>query len=179
MIGRRAGRSALNLRVASRVEWPCKLVTPGAKKTAYVVSQELGGRRMKIRQLVNGTARVCGLSTTLEDAARLMVEEETGSLGVVEGSKLAGIITERDFLRAAAQSADFPAGTVAEWMTPDPDTVGPDIPVDEVAEWMLAAGYRHLPIMEGSELFGIASIKDVLWALHSISIEPPPPDQVP
>lgn len=134
---------------------------------------------MKIRKLVNGTARICGRSTSLEEASRLMVDEETGSLGVVEDNKLAGIITERDILRAAAQSADFIASTVDEWMTPDPDTVGPDIPVDEVAEWMLAAGYRHLPIMEGSELLGIASIKDVLWALHSISIEPPPPDQMP
>jgi len=134
---------------------------------------------MKIRKLANGTVRVCALSTSLEDAARMMIDEETGSLGVVEGSKLAGIITERDFLRAAAQGVDFLTGTVAEWMTPDPDTVGPDIPVDEVAQWMLAAGYRHLPIMEGSELLGIASIKDVLWALHSISIEPAPLDQMP
>lgn len=134
---------------------------------------------MKIRELVNGTTRVCGRSTTLEEAAGLMIEEETGSLGVVEGTKLAGIITERDILRAAARSADFIAGTVAEWMTPDPDTVGPNIPVDEVVQWMLAAGYRHLPVVEGSELLGIASIKDVLWALHSISIEPPPPDQIP
>ena len=134
---------------------------------------------MKIRTLVNGTTRVCGLSTNLEDAARMMVEEETGSLGVLEGVKLAGIITERDILRAAAQSADLLTGTVAEWMTPDPDTVGPDIPVDDVAQWMLAAGYRHLPIVEGKELLGIASIKDVLWALHSISIEPAPLDQLP
>ena len=133
---------------------------------------------MKIRKLVNGTAHVCALSTTLEEAALMMIEEETGSLGVVDGSKLAGIITERDFLRAAAQGADFVTSTAAVWMTPDPDTVGPDIPVDEVAEWMLAAGYRHLPVMEGNELLGVTSIKDVLWALHSISIEPPLPDQV-
>ena len=133
---------------------------------------------MKIRKLVNGTAHVCALSTTLEEAALMMIEEETGSLGVVDGSKLAGIITERDFLRAAAQGADFVTSTAAVRVTPDPDTVGPDIPVDEVAEWMLAAGYRHLPVMEGKELLGVTSIKDVLWALHSISIEPPLPDQV-
>lgn len=133
---------------------------------------------MKIRKLVNGTAHVCALSTTLEEAALMMIEEETGSLGVVDGSKLAGIITERDFLRAAAQGADFVTSTAAVWMTPDPDTVGPDIPVVEVAEWMLAAGYRHLPVMEGKELLGVTSIKDVLWALHSISIEPPLLDQV-
>jgi CBS domain-containing protein len=131
---------------------------------------------MRIRKLVNGVARVCGPDMSLEEAARMMIEEETGSLGVVDGTRLVGIVTERDVLRAAAQSADFLVGTVAEWMTPDPDTAGPEIPVDDVAQWMLAAGYRHLPVVDGTELLGIASIKDVLWALHSISTEPQLPD---
>jgi len=126
---------------------------------------------MQIRSLVGGTAQLCGMTTTLAEAARAMHDESTGSLGVVEGGKLAGIITERDILRAVAKGADLEAGVVADWMTPDPDTVGPEIPVDEVAQWMLAAGYRHLPVMEGGELLGIASIKDVLWALHSMATE--------
>ncbi len=126
---------------------------------------------MQIRSLVGGTARLCGMTTSLEEAAQAMVAESTGSLGVIEGSALAGIITERDILRAAAKGVDLSNEHVADWMTPDPDTVGPEIPVDEVAEWMLAAGYRHLPVMEDGELLGIASIKDVLWALHSASTE--------
>jgi CBS domain-containing protein len=126
---------------------------------------------MQIRSLVGGTARLCGMTTSLEEAARAMIEEATGSLGVIEGSNLAGIITERDILRAAAKSADLAEEQVSDWMTPDPDTVGPEIPVDEVAQWMLAAGYRHLPVMEQGELLGIASIKDVLWALHSMTQE--------
>lgn len=124
---------------------------------------------MQIRSLVGGTARLCGPTTSLEEAARAMIEESTGSLGVVEGSQLTGIVTERDVLRAAAKGADLAAESVVDWMTPDPDTVGPEVPVDEVAEWMLAAGYRHLPVIEDGELLGIASIKDVLWALHSAS----------
>lgn len=126
---------------------------------------------MQIRSLVGGTARLCGTTTSLEEAAQAMIAESTGSLGVIEGSALAGIITERDILRAAAKGVDLAEEQVADWMTPDPDTVGPEIPVDEVAEWMLAAGYRHLPVMEDGELLGIASIKDVLWALHSASTE--------
>ncbi len=126
---------------------------------------------MQIRSLVGGTARLCGTTTSLEEAARAMIDEGTGSLGVVSGSLLAGIITERDILRAAAKGADLAEEHVSDWMTPEPDVVGPDVPVDEVAQWMLAAGYRHLPVMEEGELLGIASIKDVLWALHSISLE--------
>jgi len=126
---------------------------------------------MQIRSLVGGTARLCGTTTSLEEAAQAMIAESTGSLGVIEGSGLAGIVTERDVLRAAAKGVDLAKEDVASWMTPDPDTVGPEIPVDEVAEWMLAAGYRHLPVMEDGELLGIASIKDVLWALHSANSE--------
>lgn len=133
---------------------------------------------MHIRSLVGETAQVCGLTATLEEAAAAMVRESTGSLGVMDDSKLAGIITERDVLRAAAEGVDLGGSTVADWMTPEPDTVGPDIPVEEVAEWMLAAGYRHLPVLEEGKLLGVASIKDVLWALHSISTAPPPPDQM-
>lgn len=122
---------------------------------------------MQIRSLVGGTAQLCGTTTSLEQAAQTMIAESTGSLGVIDGSVLAGIFTERDVLRAAAKGVDFTEETVADWMTPDPDTVGPEVPVSEVAEWMLAAGYRHLPVMDEGELVGVASIKDVLWALHS------------
>lgn len=127
---------------------------------------------MQIRSLVGGTARLCGTTTSLTEAAKAMIEESTGSLGVVDGGHLAGIITERDIMRAAARGVDLSAELVANWMTPDPDTVGPDIAVDEVAQWMLAAGYRHLPVMQEGELLGIASIKDVLWALHSEANQP-------
>ena len=126
---------------------------------------------MQIRSLVGGTARLCGTTTSLEEAAQAMIAESTGSLGVVEGSALAGIFTERDVLRAAAKGVDLAEENVKDWMTPDPDTVGPEVPVEEVAEWMLAAGYRHLPVMEDGELLGVASIKDVLWALHSAATE--------
>ena len=133
---------------------------------------------MQIRSLVGESAQVCGPETSLQQAAAAMIRESTGSLGVVDDGKLAGIITERDVLRAAAEGVEPGVATVADWMTSEPDTVGPDIPVDEVAEWMLAAGYRHLPVMEEGKLLGVTSIKDVLWALHSISTAPPPPDQL-
>ena len=62
---------------------------------------------MQIRSLVGGTARLCGTTTSLEEAAQAMIAESTGSLGVIEGSALAGIVTERDVLRAAAKGVDL------------------------------------------------------------------------
>jgi CBS domain-containing protein len=46
-----------------------------------------------------------------------------------------------------------------------PDSFSPEMDVREAAEWMLAAGYRHLPVVEERRLIGMASIKDILWAL--------------
>ena len=126
---------------------------------------------MQVRSLVGGAARLCGPTTTLTEAANEMVSAGTGSLGVVDGGRLAGILTERDVLRAVAADADPGTEVVSKWMTPDPDTVGPEVLVEDVAAWMLAAGYRHVPVMEEGELLGIASIKDVLWALHSVATE--------
>ncbi|HKZ25293.1 MAG TPA: CBS domain-containing protein [Acidimicrobiia bacterium] len=120
---------------------------------------------MEIRTLVGGAVATCTPKTSMSKAAEVMMAESVGSLAVMDGRRLAGIITERDFLRAAAVGADLHHASVDEWMTPDPDVVEPDLDVTEAAQWMLATGYRHLPVMEDDRLIGIASIKDVLWAV--------------
>jgi len=94
-----------------------------------------------------------------------MVGERVGSLAVLEGDVLAGIITERDVLRAVAEGVDLGTATVVDWMTPRPDVTEPDMDINDAAQWMLATGYRHLPVVEGNRLLGIASIKDILWAI--------------
>ncbi len=43
--------------------------------------------------------------------------------------------------------------------------------VSEAVDWMLAAGYRHLPVVEGDKLIGMASIKDILWALSGDKVD--------
>lgn len=120
---------------------------------------------MEVKELVGGAAQLCGPTTTMARAADVMVKEGVGSLGVKGPEGLAGIVTERDVLRAVAAGADLRQETVTDWMTPDPDTVDADMSVDDAAIWMVAAGYRHLPVRSGNELIGIASIKDVLWAI--------------
>ncbi len=90
---------------------------------------------------------------------------DVGSVVVGHSDNLEGILTERDLLRAAAHGADLESETVGAWMTPAPDTVDADLDVSEAAMWMAATGYRHLPITEGEKLVGVASVKDVLWAL--------------
>lgn len=120
---------------------------------------------MKLGALVGGGAEVIGGEATLEDAAEVMIEAGIGSIGVIEGRRLVGILTERDIVRAVSEGEDTELATVSQWMTEAPDTFPPDVEVEEASAWLLETGYRHLPVMAEDELLGIVSMRDLLWAL--------------
>lgn len=101
-------------------------------------------------------------STTLAEAADVMVRGRFGSVIVTTGSTLVGILTERDMLRAAAARADVATETVGSWMTPDPITAPPDQDVGEAEATMVQNGFRHLPVIEGGEIVGMVSLRDLL-----------------
>ena len=96
----------------------------------------------------------------LTDAAHRMAERRVGAILVTEGSRLEGILTERDIMRAVGQGSID--GTVADWMTRHPDTAAKTSTIGEAAAMMVHGGYRHVPIMDGDQLVGIVSIRDLL-----------------
>ena len=100
-------------------------------------------------------------STTVGEAVALMAQYRVGSTLVMNGTRLAGIFTERDTVRAISQSHDAPAHEVSSWMTPNPRTVGPDEDSETALQTMLDHGFRHLPVVEDGELIGIVSIRDL------------------
>ena len=102
--------------------------------------------------------------STVSDAARVMVRGGFGSVVIVQGRMLLGILTERDVLRAARRSSSSAAARVDRWMTEDPDTALPDLDTEEAASLMLSRGYRHLPVEVDGELLGMVSLRDVLSA---------------
>jgi CBS domain-containing protein len=120
---------------------------------------------MELRELISGEVETISGDATVFDAAVRMQDARIGSLAVVDDDEFSGIFTERDVLRAVADGGDPSGETVVEWMTMYPDSFMPDMDVDEAADWMLASGYRHLPVIDGGKLVGMASIKDILWAL--------------
>jgi len=122
---------------------------------------------MKLGSLVGGSATVIGREATVAEAAEALITDGVGSLAVVEGRSLVGIITERDVVRAVSEGADPEEEVVADWMSDAPDTFGPDVEVREAAAWLLEMGYRHMPVMQDGELLGIVSIRDILWAIIS------------
>jgi len=86
---------------------------------------------------------------SLRSAAARMWRNQTGSLIVLAGGQLAGIITERDLLRAVALGADLATTTVDEAMTTEVVTVPPDTPLQDAAREMAIRWIRHLPVVDG------------------------------
>jgi CBS domain-containing protein len=97
-------------------------------------------------------------------AAAAMVRGKTGSALVMQGKFLAGILTERDVLRAAASGADLNVAPVSAWMTKDPESASPGTTVEDAAQLMLLHGFRHLPVVEGREIRGVVSLRDLFAA---------------
>lgn len=100
-------------------------------------------------------------SATIAGAATVMGAHHVGSALVIEGSKPAGIFTERDILRALAADFDAASHPVAQWMTRDPVTVDVETDVRDARDLMLESGFRHLPVTDGGELVGVVSIRDL------------------
>ena len=99
-------------------------------------------------------------SQALQEAAHQMADRRVGAILVTEGDRLVGILTERDVLRAVGKGTI--EGSVADWMTRDPMTVGPEATNGEAAMLMIHGGFRHVPICDHDTLVGIVSIRDLM-----------------
>ncbi|HEU4895271.1 MAG TPA: CBS domain-containing protein [Acidimicrobiia bacterium] len=120
---------------------------------------------MRLGELVGDAPYVCGPDTTLFEAASAMEESDLGSLAVVEGMELIGLVTERDIRRAVARGTDLET-PVSTLMSDEPDTFDPDLDVWDAAAWISESGYRHLPVVgDDGSLLGVVSIRDLLKAL--------------
>jgi CBS domain-containing protein len=98
---------------------------------------------------------------TLRAAAEHMWRHQTGSLIILDDGQLAGIITERDLLRAVALGTDLGTATISDAMTAEVFTVPPDMPLREAAREMAIRWIRHLPVVDGGQLLGVVSMRDV------------------
>jgi citrate synthase len=98
----------------------------------------------------------------LAAAAARMQEHGVGSVVVVSGKRVVGILTERDLVRAGAGGADPSTDTVERWMTPNPDTVAPDVEVVDAWRSLAAHGYRHIPVADNSSVVGVVSLRDLV-----------------
>ena len=98
------------------------------------------------------------------DAVQAMVQGRVGAAAVLDAEKkLVGIFTERDLMtRVVAKHRDPETTTVADAMTTDPVTIGPETTLEKALEIMVANHFRHLPILDGDEVLGVATVRRVL-----------------
>lgn len=97
------------------------------------------------------------------EAARFMMEHNVGALPVLRDGELAGIFSERDIMNRVVAVGRTPGTTsVAEVMTANPRAVPADESIEECLFIMREYGFRHLPIVDGKELKGLVSLRDIL-----------------
>jgi CBS domain-containing protein len=102
------------------------------------------------------------------DAITMMAERSIGSLLVMDGGKLKGIVTERDYARKVIVKGRSSKSTqVREIMTADVRTAGPDQTVNECMTVMTERRIRHLPVVENGDVIGLISIGDLVQAIIS------------
>jgi CBS domain-containing protein len=118
----------------------------------------------QLRDIMTTKVLTTSAERPVAEVTSMMVKARVGSAVVLQGSWLAGILTERDVLRAAASRSDLTTSPVSQWMTRDPVTASPDTTTEEATHLMLTNGFRHLPVLEGRSLTGVVSIRDVLAA---------------
>jgi CBS domain-containing protein len=97
------------------------------------------------------------------EAARFMMERNIGAAPVLRDGALVGILSERDIMNRVVAVGRTPGLTsVAEVMTANPRAVGLDESIEECLFIMHEFGFRHLPIIDGKELKGLVSLRDIV-----------------
>lgn len=100
---------------------------------------------------------------TVAAAARLMKEHRVGAILLTQEGRLTGIFTERDALfRVIAEGRDPAATRVADVMTANPRTIGPDRPFGHALHLMYEGGFRHVPVVDNGRPLGVVSARDAL-----------------
>ncbi len=112
-------------------------------------------------------------SLPVADAARLLAEKRIGSILIMDRRKIAGILSERDIVRAlAGEGPSCLDGPVSRLMTAKVVTCTPAQAIADVMEMMTTGRFRHVPVVDGGEVAGMISIGDVVkWRLEEAQEE--------
>ena len=116
---------------------------------------------MKVSEVMTPNPRTVQLSDTIEDAARIMRDEDTGAVPVIEDDRVVGMITDRDIVIRAVADGDFEC-TIDDIVSDDVVCATPEMTTAEAADLMSEHQIRRLPVVDEDErLVGILSIGDI------------------
>jgi CBS domain-containing protein len=118
---------------------------------------------MLVREAMSSVVLTVGPEHTLRQTAKLMTERRVGSAIVSDPDGAGtGIITERDILYAIGAGLDPEVARTADHLTWDVVYAAPDWTIEDAAAAMVRGGFRHLVVLNGSEVLGVISVRDIL-----------------
>jgi CBS domain-containing protein len=118
---------------------------------------------MQVNDGMSGLVLTVGPSHSLRDVARQMAERKVGSAAVIDpDSPGPGIITERDILWAIAAGQDPDSEVVGDHLTEGLIAAAPDWSLERAAQAMIDGGFRHLLVVDGAEIVGVLSMRDIV-----------------
>jgi CBS domain-containing protein len=117
---------------------------------------------MKARDFMTGSLLTCAPEDSVAQVAKLMRDRDTGDILIMDGGKLAGIVTDRDIaIRVAARGRNPAEVPIRDYMSKHVVTGQPQWDIDKIAKTMGKHQIRRLPILENGMLVGIVSLGDV------------------
>jgi CBS domain-containing protein len=127
---------------------------------------------MRVRDAMSTIVLTVGPEHTLREAARRMADRGVGAAVVMDpDSTGTGILTERDVLRAVGAGLDPDRERVGAHLTADLVFATPDWTLEQAAEAMSRGGFRHLVVLDGPEVSGIVSVRDVVRVWSAAAVE--------
>src|SRR5215210_5219833 len=126
---------------------------------------------MQVGEIMHTDVKTAAAEDTFADVAKVMRTNGISSVVVLDGPKLAGIVTERDIVNLVAAGGDPHSVKVAHGMTRrDIETVVPKTDIAQAADHMANRNIRHLPVVDKGKLVGIISIRDLTrWAAEELA----------
>jgi CBS domain-containing protein len=126
---------------------------------------------MQVGEIMHTDVKTAAADDTFADVAKVMRTNGISSVVVLDGAKLAGILTERDIVNLVAAGGDPQSVKVAHGMTRrDIETVSSKTDIAEAADHMASRNIRHLPVVDRGKLVGIISIRDLTrWAAEELA----------
>lgn len=120
-------------------------------------------KNQHVRDVMTPNPKCVSEKDSIQDVARIMKDQDTGVVPVVEGKKIIGLITDRDIVvRGLAEGRDLTSLRVNELMSKSVRTVKEDMPLADVLDLMGNAEIRRVPVVNGNnELVGIVSLGDI------------------
>lgn len=131
---------------------------------------------MKIRDGMSHLVLTIGPEHTLRQAARMMSARHVGAAVVIDSEHAGiGILTERDILNSVAKGEDPDAEMAAQHRTEDLTYASPDWTLEDAAAAMVKGGFRHLVVVEGHDVAGLLSMRDIVRCWTSGTTAEPEP----